>query len=61
VYSIQIANISTILFIEFIYLTIVIEILSPIKYADDVIRLLSKLSTTWWWPKHVVDTLYNTC
>jgi len=38
VYSVQIANISTILLIEFIYLTIVNEISSSIKYADDVIQ-----------------------
>jgi hypothetical protein len=46
VYSIQIANIGTIFLIVFIYLTIVNEISSRIRYADYVIQLLCKLSTT---------------
>jgi hypothetical protein len=36
----------TTLLIESMYLSIVNEISFPIKYADDVIQILCKLSTT---------------
>jgi hypothetical protein len=42
-----ITNIGTILFSEFMYLTIVNEISSHIRYADYVIQLFCKLSTAW--------------
>ena len=45
-YSIWIANIGTILLIEFMYLAVVNEISSPIGYTDYVVQLLCKFSTT---------------